>query len=93
MVRRFRKKSIEILAIQLTWENWSDVCDFAGVGPGPQQPKGAFVSGDSRTLSLVIPTLEGDMVALENDWIIRGVKGELYPCKSDIFEKSYDSVG
>lgn len=39
---------------------------------------------------LVIGTLEGDHLASQGDWIIRGVKGELYPCKSDIFEATYE---
>ena len=39
-----------------------------------------------------IRTLEGVMAADRRDWIIRGVKGELYPCKSDIFEATYDEV-
>lgn len=39
---------------------------------------------------LVIPTLEGDMLALHGDWIIKGVKREFYPCKNDIFEATYD---
>lgn len=42
--------------------------------------------------SLVIPTLEGDMLANPGDWIIRGVKGELYPCKPDIFEATYEEA-
>ena len=41
---------------------------------------------------LVIPTLEGDMRADVNDWIIKGVKGEFYPCKPDIFAATYDAV-
>lgn len=40
--------------------------------------------------TIVIPTLEGDHTASPGDWIIRGVKGELYPCKPDIFEATYD---
>lgn len=39
-----------------------------------------------------VKTLEGDMIAEKGDWIIRGVKGELYPCKPDIFEATYDEV-
>ena len=39
---------------------------------------------------LIIKTLEGDHRADVNDWIIRGVKGELYPCKPDIFEMTYE---
>lgn len=40
----------------------------------------------------IINTLEGDMRANANDWIIRGINGELYPCKPDIFEKTYEIV-
>lgn len=44
------------------------------------------------TNKLEIKTLEGMMTAWPDDWIIRGVAGELYPCKSDIFEKTYEMV-
>lgn len=40
----------------------------------------------------VISTLEGQMIAEVGDWIIRGVKGELYPCKPDIFEMTYEAT-
>lgn len=40
----------------------------------------------------IIPTLEGDMRASPGDWIIIGVKGEVYPCKPDIFEMTYELV-
>ncbi len=42
--------------------------------------------------SLTIRTLEGDMIAQPGDWIIKGVKGELYPCKPDIFEATYEAA-
>ena len=42
--------------------------------------------------NLIIHTLEGKMIAQVNDWIIRGVQGEYYPCKPDIFEKTYEPV-
>lgn len=41
---------------------------------------------------MVIKTLEGDMYADPGDWIITGVNGETYPCKPDIFEKTYEAV-
>ncbi len=44
----------------------------------------------SATARLKIKTLEGDMHANQGDWIIRGVKGEIYPCKPDIFAATYD---
>lgn len=47
---------------------------------------------DGEAIGLNIPTLEGVMVASENDWIIKGVNGEFYPCKPDIFEKAYEKI-
>lgn len=41
---------------------------------------------------VVLDTLEGDMKANEGDWIIKGVKGELYPCKPDVFKMTYEKV-
>lgn len=43
-------------------------------------------------LTIVTPTLEGQHIASNLDWIIKGVKGELYPCKPDIFEMTYEPV-
>lgn len=42
--------------------------------------------------AITIPTLEGNMTASDGDWIIRGVKGEFYPCKPDIFEATHEAV-
>ncbi|HEQ5410192.1 TPA: hypothetical protein VHC14_000274 [Streptococcus pyogenes] len=44
------------------------------------------------TLSIVIPTLEGDMVAQKSDYIIKGIAGEFYSCKPDVFEQTYEST-
>ena len=44
------------------------------------------------TEPLIIHTLEGDMLARPGDWVITGVNGERYPCKPDIFEKTYEPV-
>jgi hypothetical protein len=43
-------------------------------------------------LTLFIPTLEGEMKATNGDWIIKGIKGEFYPCKPDIFEATYEKA-
>lgn len=45
-----------------------------------------------QKIGLVIPTLEGNMFATRGDWIIKGIKGEFYPCKPDIFEATYEAV-
>jgi hypothetical protein len=42
--------------------------------------------------AILIPTLEGEMLATLGDWIIKGVNGEVYPCKDDIFKKTYELV-
>lgn len=47
----------------------------------------------NNEICLAIETLEGVMVALRGDYIIQGVKGELYPCKPDIFEMTYELIG
>ena len=87
---KFRKKPIVIEAVQLRWDTWSEMCDHAGVGKlEDRKPEGKM---DSLAIGLDIPTEEGLMHASENDWIIRGVQGELYPCKPDIFEATYERV-
>ncbi len=88
---KFRKKPVVIEAVQLRWDTWNEMCEFAGVGKiSDGKPEG--VMGPDNAIGLSIPTLEGVMLAGENDWIIRGINNELYPCKPDIFEKTYEAV-
>jgi hypothetical protein len=87
---KYRKKPVIIEAVQLRWDTWNEMCDFADVGSlSDDKPEGCWVDG---SIGLQIPTLEGVMTASENDWIIRGIQGELYPCKPDIFEATYEAV-
>jgi hypothetical protein len=76
---KFRKKPIEIEAIQF-------IGNFAELE--------RFVGGDAelRNGELVIATREGAMHASPLDWIIKGVQGEFYPCKPDIFTATYEEV-
>lgn len=84
-MHRFRKKPVVIEAVQ--WLNRKIICP-----PGPEwfvkaeEDKTIRLRGDM----LDIKTLEGVMTAKPGDWIIRGVKGELYPCKDDIFQMTYE---
>ena len=88
---KFRKKPVVIEAVQLRWGNWSEMCDHAGVGNlADGKPMGRLLEGDK--IGLDIPTLEGIMTATEGDWVIKGIMGELYPCKPDIFEATYEEV-
>jgi len=87
---KYRKKPVEIDAVQLRWENWSEICEFVGVGKlADGKPEG---KQDGEKIGLDIPTLEGVLHASENDWIIKGTKGEFYPCKPDIFLNIYKKV-
>ena len=98
---KFKKKPIVIEAVQLRWDNWSEMCAHAGVGRLVDgKPERCSIGTDGEMLlgqttgkiGLAIPTLEGIMLATEGDWVIRGVKGELYPCKPDIFAATYSKL-
>lgn len=77
--KKYRKKPVVIEALQLGLYNHDDVENFVGGDLG-NHPEGG----------LVIATLEGAMRASIGDYIIKGVQGEFYPCKPDIFEATYD---
>lgn len=84
--RKFRKKPVEVEAIEFTGENARDVATWIG--------EGVLLESDSKGFMnrVVIQTLEGDMTAVVGDWIIKGVQGEFYPCKPSIFDETYDEV-
>lgn len=87
---KYRKKSVVIEAVQLRWDTWDEMCTHAGVGRLENgAPEGRL---DGETMLLDVPTLNGVVTATQGEWIIRGVKGELYPCASDIFEATYEQV-
>jgi len=79
---KYVKRPIPITAIQWTGENHIELAEFTN-------GKCKFVVGEP---SIVIPTLEGDMKANAGDYIVRGVEGEFYPCRQDIFEKTYEKI-
>jgi len=85
-MKKYRKKPIEVEAIQWTGHNRNEVELFAGKSLILGHDLGVFLG------CLEIPTLEGIMKAQAGDWIIRGIKRELYPCKADIFAATYDEV-
>jgi hypothetical protein len=78
---KFRKKPVVIEAIQYTGANFPQIKQFA--------PNAEFYQ---LTNVVLLGTFEGLMEGKPGDWIIRGVKGEFYPCKSDIFEATYEPV-
>ena len=86
---KYRKKPVVIEAIKCVFENWNDICDFISV------PNTLYVPEGEKTKEypkLKIKTLEGIMTVNYGDWIIKGVKGEYYPCKPDIFKMTYEEV-
>lgn len=80
MINKYRKKSVVIEAMQYTGDNIEEL----------QQ----FVTSHiiATSLGVEIQTLEGKMLASSGDYIIKGIKGEFYPCKPDIFWETYDLV-
>lgn len=81
MIQRFRKKPVVIEAVRYDGTNAAEIIAFAA-------PKAII----NYNVTLHIVTLEGDMLVSIGDWVIKGIKGEFYPCKPDVFEKTYDEV-
>jgi hypothetical protein len=75
---KYRKKPVVIEARKLTIASLNEICKWANASEGRN--------------GCAIPTLEGCMTARIGDYIIRGVQGEFYPCKPDIFEATYERV-
>lgn len=85
---KYRKQPVEITAIRFVRDNFEDIKAFTG-GLARDLFIERCINGKC---TCVIPTLEGEHIATEGDFIIRGIKGEFYPCKPDVFFKSYELV-
>lgn len=85
MIKTFVKKPVEIQAVQWTGDNYDEIENFVG-------RNGLDLFWKFEKPGLIIYTLEGDHYASVGDWIIRGVRGEFYPCKPDIFKQTYEEV-
>jgi hypothetical protein len=82
---KFRKRPVVIEAVQFTGGNFTELSAFCGDNMRPAAS--SAVDG-----AIEIATLEGTMRAAVGDWIIRGVKGEFYPCKPEIFAVTYEAL-
>lgn len=95
MIDTYKKKPVIIEAVQWNGNNEIEIMGFVGarlaVSKPPYQMQHDVDLLDSHYL-IIIPTLEGDMTASRGDYIIKGVKGEFYPCKPDIFLLTYELV-
>ncbi len=83
MIKQYRKKPVVIEAVKYDGNNLNEIYEFTN-----HQAKIA----NRIDSPLVISTLEGEMEAKEGDYIIKGVQGEFYPCKPDIFDATYEEV-
>jgi hypothetical protein len=91
---KYRKKPVVIEARQLTKESLSSLTQWIDA-EGGKTGEWCWDDDDDQFIVeryLTIETLEGNMKAQENDWVIKGVSGEFYPCKPDIFEMTYERV-
>ena len=88
-MKKYVKKPIEVEAIQITAENIAKLRDFLATYCDKDD---CSIELSFRGITVTIETLEGDMKAHEGDYIIKGIKGELYPCRKDIFEETYEEV-
>lgn len=89
---QFRKKPVVIDAVQFDGspESRHEVLNFTGFSA--KNARTIYWHEEDQGGQIVIRTLEGDLIALPGDWIIRGIQGEVYPCKPDIFAATYDPV-
>jgi hypothetical protein len=86
---KFRKKPVVIEAVQLTAQTSQECYDFLGIKSNfPECGMGI----DPSDGQFKITTLEGVHIASVGDWIIKGVQGEFYPCKPEIFNATYELV-
>ena len=86
---KYRKKPVVIDAIQWNGDNLTEIKNFVD----EKVLLCDYPIGKHEQVELRIETLEGDHLVTKGDYIIKGVKGEFYPCKPDIFEQTYEMVG
>jgi len=91
---KYRKKPIVIDTIQYNGLNHEKISNFVGKELKLKlESETAYIAGVAPPIfSLTIKTLEGNHKAMPGDFIIKGIEGEFYPCKPDIFEKTYDKI-
>jgi hypothetical protein len=94
-MNKYRKKPVEIEAVKWTGDNHREMFNFLG-GKNDDYitPIGTnfYIDWTKIEGGLIIKTLEGEHIATIGDYIIKGVKGEYYPCKPDIFEITYEKI-
>lgn len=90
---KFRKKPVEIEARQWVGTNWAELKEFTGDRFDVLDARDRENSDDPNATAQVLDALHSTWVLVQdNDWIIRGVQGEFYPCRADVFEATYEPV-
>ena len=89
---KYRKKPVVIDAWRWTGEVTEELKGIVTEPPFVFSYKSKSLNSNEVVLELTVETLEGTMIISVGDYIIRGVNGEYYPCKPDIFEKTYEKV-
>lgn len=92
---RFTKKPVEIEAVRWMGDNFDDILAMVNFDDLPKDEVNVGGPGIGYIPALgeiYIPTLEGEMTLTLGNWFIKGVQGEFYPCKHEIFLKTYDAV-
>ena len=88
--KKYRKKPVVIEAIRFTKENIPAVWKF--IDPDKERKNGVHDLRPEAPPVAVMETLEGKMEGHVGDWIVKGISGEFYPCKDDIFQKTYEEA-
>lgn len=91
---QYKKKPVVVEAIQWNGRNPKEIKDFVGESLKYEIYDAAWKAGSGvpPRVHMAIKTLEGEMQVSKGDYIIKGVRGEFYPCRPDIFEETYDKV-
>lgn len=87
-IKKYKKKPVIIEAIQFTEDTIQECWNFTGRKEILEESSKKYL----WNIGIKIETLEGTMWAKKGDWIIKGINGEFYPCKPNIFEKTYEEV-
>jgi hypothetical protein len=94
MIKQYKKNPVVIEAIQLTSDNFAEVEAFIGYTDNTRRHysnEQEFLRQENP-VGIYVKTLEGTMLASIGDYVIKGVKGEFYPCKPDIFSYTYEEA-
>ena len=94
-MQKFRKKPVVVEAVQYTGSVSSTIFIYGLVNKidiETEDQANKIIAGCERNGGININTLEGIMLVSKGDWVIKGIKGEFYPCKQDIFDATYEQI-